>query len=368
MGENEYFCKNERRVNFLYKIHGLSQKLCMAISIDDIKGPNCLETWLRERPEGVRQNGAVFIAARSALRVLPIAVDTCQFGQRAIERGVTAVPALLGLLIASVSTKDLTMDLAEKAESMSQSHWDIFSISSVEHAYAAWITALSAAYIHVFGGQKDEEGEPGVLLAPISADSNAYAWSNAIIEKFEASRAAIDQDVSGDDRTAARNTVDTTLALADASQRVCWDFVREDCRLWLANAADDGTCAIDVAPLRIDAVGVDPDWPTLREKLLNDGDPDRGADWSFWVDWYNKILGGDPQDWDMLHEIAVSDGIDWQASPRAVTAAIARIVQKHRLLNEIGDLKSHLDQFRASAEVRSHNMPPELLEDLVEET
>ena len=51
----------------------------MTISIDDIKDEDSLTAWLNERPEAVRQNCAMFIVARSALRVLPIAVDGFQF-------------------------------------------------------------------------------------------------------------------------------------------------------------------------------------------------------------------------------------------------------------------------------------------------
>ena len=100
--------------------------------------------------------------------------------------------------------------------------------------------------------------------------------------------------------------------------------------VWVDHAAADGTCGIDVAPLIDGAFNIRPDWPVVREKLLNDTDSDRGADWSFWVEWYDKILRGYPQDWDMLYEIAVSQDIDWKASPREVNEAIGRIVEKHR--------------------------------------
>ena len=116
----------------------------------------------------------------------------------------------------------------------------------------------------------------------------------------------------------------------------------------------------------MESVQFTPDWPVVREKLLNDSNSERGADWSFWVEWYDKILDGDPQDWDLLYEIAVSDDIDWDARPREVNAAIARIVETHRLLREIADLKAQRDQlasFTASAATRSHNMPPELVDD-----
>ena len=238
MAGNEYFCKNERRLFFLYKTRRLSQWLYMTISIDDIKDKESLEAWLNERPEAVRNNYAVFIAARSALRVMPIAVDGFQFADWSRERDLTAIAFFRSVFISSVAAKVPTDDM----------------------------------------------------------------------------------------RNAATASADAAASAFDA----VWRNVRADCVVWVDHVAADGTCGIDVAPLIDGAFNIRPDWPVVREKLLNDTDSDRGADWSFWVEWYDKILRGYPQDWDMLYEIAVSQDIDWKASPREVNEAIGRIVEKHR--------------------------------------
>jgi len=244
----------------------------MTISIDDIKDEDSLTAWLNERPEAVRQNCAVFIAARSALRVLPIAVEGLQFSDWSRKRDLTAIACVSGAFISSVAAKLPTDDMRNAA------------------------------------------------LRPARRAATAAVWRN----------------------------------------------VRADCVVWVNHAAADGTCGIDVAPLIDGEFNISPDWPVVREKLLNDNDPKRGADWSFWIEWYDNILRGDPQDWDMLYEIAVSQDIDWEATSREVNAAIARIVEKHRLLREIAHLKAQRHQLvslTASAEMRSHNMPPELVDD-----
>ena len=123
--------------------------------------------------------------------------------------------------------------------------------------------------------------------------------------------------------------VDTASLVSEAHVAI-WKFLRVDCKIWLDHAAADGTCDIDVARLNESDFKIIPDWSLVREKLLNDTDPKRGADWSFWVEWYDEILRGDPQDWELLYKIAVSDDIDWHASPREVNEAIARIVEKVR--------------------------------------
>ncbi|MDA7827315.1 hypothetical protein N9A67_03700, partial [Rhodobacteraceae bacterium] len=111
---HEYFCKDEELI-FLYKIHRLSQRLSMTISIDDIKDEDSLKAWLDERPEAVRQNCAVFIAARSALRVLPIAVDGFQFSDWSRERDVTAIDCFRSVFISSVAAKLPTGDMRTAA-------------------------------------------------------------------------------------------------------------------------------------------------------------------------------------------------------------------------------------------------------------
>src|SRR5210317_888778 len=115
MAGNEYFCKNERRLFFLYKTRRLSQWLYMAISIDDIKDKKSLEAWLNDQLEAVRQNCAVFIAARSALRVLPIAVDGIQFSDWWRNDDLTAIVSVRSVLILSVAAKLPTNDMRKTA-------------------------------------------------------------------------------------------------------------------------------------------------------------------------------------------------------------------------------------------------------------
>ena len=103
------------------------------------------------------------------------------------------------------------------------------------------------------------------------------------------------------------------------------------------------------------------DWHILREKLLAaDTRNERGADWSFWVKWYDDILAGNPQNWIMLHEIAISDAIDWNASAREVNDTINRIVEYYRLRDEVVALRREVEQLRNASQCppRNHNNPP----------
>jgi len=295
MAGNEYFCKNERRLFFLYKTRRLSQWLYMAISIDDIKDKKSLEAWLNDQLEAVRQNCAVFIAARSALRVLPIAVDGIQFSDWWRNDDLTAIVSVRSVLILSVAAKLPTNDMRKTA----------YASVADTAAVNAYATAISAAYAYAY-----------------VSDASAADASAAYIP-----RSAASTEVSPSVAAAS------AAAYASAAAADGWRNVRADCVVWVDHAAADGTCGIDVAPLIDGEFVTIPDWAVVREKLLNDSDPKRGADWSFWVHWYDKILRGDPQDWDMLYEIAVSQDIDWEASPREVNAAIGRIVAVQKAID-----------------------------------
>ncbi|MBW4707122.1 hypothetical protein KX928_04915 [Roseobacter sp. YSTF-M11] len=63
------------------------------------------------------------------------------------------------------------------------------------------------------------------------------------------------------------------------------------------------------------------------EKLKAQFDAD-AADWSFWIEWYERILLGDPMPWDLVHRIAmeVADA-EWDAGP----ATVARRIKEIRL-------------------------------------
>ena len=161
------------------------------------------------------------------------------------------------------------------------------------------------------------------------------------------------------------------VSLEKHSPNEIWAQITIDAELWFEHADQgDGTLAINIAPLWSNENPLEQDWHALREKLLAADKPDpRGADWSFWVKWYDDILAGNPQNWDMLYEIATADAIDWDASAREVNDRINQIVERYRLRDEVGALRRELEEARvalANRAQRSHNMPPELVDEIPE--
>lgn len=72
--------------------------------------------------------------------------------------------------------------------------------------------------------------------------------------------------------------------------------------------------------------------------------------------------------WTMLHEIATTDAIDWDASARKVNDTINRIVERYRLRDEVVALRREVAQLRNATQYLpgNHNNPPELVTDAPE--
>ena len=59
------------------------------------------------------------------------------------------------------------------------------------------------------------------------------------------------------------------------------------------------------------------------------GGGDEGIDWSFWVDWYEAALKGEPLNWDMQGEIALIDPDVWDGDVAVLMGAVNRIRLKY---------------------------------------
>lgn len=106
------------------------------------------------------------------------------------------------------------------------------------------------------------------------------------------------------------------------------------------------------------------DWQRLKAYLKN---RPVAEGWPFWIDWYQRVLDGQPQDWALLTQVAQIDEEHWRAGPSAVWAQIERLMDRRNLLTRLRELEAQLAQARAQDAAlahRSHNNPPELLDDV----
>lgn len=134
------------------------------------------------------------------------------------------------------------------------------------------------------------------LLRPLLISSVAATMPTDDI-KYAAARAAVDAARAAD---AAR--------VFDAANADSWRATQRDAELWVEHAdAETVNLSIDIAPL----------W---------DGTNPLGADWSFWITWYQGILDGTPQNWPLIHEIATTYTINWDAPAQEVNDKINEVI------------------------------------------
>ncbi|WP_282061690.1 hypothetical protein [Roseobacter litoralis] len=97
---------------------------------------------------------------------------------------------------------------------------------------------------------------------------------------------------------------------------------------WVA-ASGDANAQMSLAPLWPDnnmpSVLAD-DWKVLKKHWTVDD-----ADWSFWINWYERILIGEPLPWDLTQRIALEvTKAEWDAGQTVVAGRITEIIQSYK--------------------------------------
>ena len=142
-------------------------------------------------------------------------------------------------------------------------------------------------------------------------------------------------------------SVDDTNEETSVGGTLFWKAIQSDCQAIL-----DG---IETWKRQL-WVGAQPFQNVWREIKTN-------GRWSFWIDWYEKVLNGQPQDWDLLQAIVDAD-IDWGGPAQEVNRAIQQ-VEREYLLDTVERLKEETSRVIAASGTlpnRGHNNPPELIE------
>ena len=272
------------------------------VEIADIKDLGSLEEWLNtfSDDEEVRRAAVVDIAVRAALRVLPAA-----WGWFSRQSDLTAMPVLRSSLIASVARNSPT---------------------------------------------------EAIRKAAAAADADAAAFAAAA--PFAAAADA--------DAAAAFAAADAAFAAAAATD--IWSDIQTDCRIIVEGQA------LDAISLWGGDNPLAKVWSIVRSahspRPYGSGKYGEGSfgtvpngPWAFWIDWYEKVLTGAPQDWDLLE--AIVDQVDWDGAPEEVNRQIQQIERDHlratirRLKEETAKVLAVEDDLPS----RGHNHPPELIKD-----
>lgn len=249
-----------------------------------------LKLWLDTRPV----EDATIIAHRAAMRALPawcaaIADDWAR------ERGLTALPVLR----------------ANLASGAARTYRTSVVIATVNARAARSINQTTAAILAA-----------GAVI-PTSADISAgaaYAAAKAAEGSFAATDASADKRIAIEMRirSSVANFASTTVRPTAAALTNMWEMIDTDAEK-LISGAD---------PLE------DPLWHGSENPLADmwmESLPilRNTPGGEFWIDWYQRALDGQPQNWPMLRDIALIEDDLWQQGGNALDRRITEIRIDH---------------------------------------
>ena len=209
----------------------------------------------------------VTIAARSGLRVFPLTISG-KANKEARQHDIIFISAR-ALLNSSVAPISPTDEIKRAA---------------VSSSYASASVSTTS---------------PAAFATAISSDSAAFALS---VNSFDA-------------------TVLASSAVSSFGAAAVWKAVSKDIAAF-EKGADVAT--VLGLPLWQGENPIANIWQQQRSYLKL-----HPIDWSFWIDWYQRILDGRPQNWDMLEEIALIDPKDWDKGAAHVNGLIAEIQARY---------------------------------------
>ncbi len=283
----------------------------MVIAVEDIVDSESLEAWLNERPEDLRQQCSVWMAARAAARVAPISWDWFGFEIRANDEDHRDDLAYIEtLLIAYVGIFIQTPQICEVAVKRADSA-----------RYSAEVAGVWAETTDIAADSKRARAaEAAAIAAAMAADVLASPKDSLSVRAVEA-----------------------MLSADLAADRQMFSTLRNDCSLWLEIESGGVVLEGDLQPIPLlpNESPLNKEWAKLKKKLSTDSrsDDPRSADWSFWKFWYNDLMNGQILQIDMLYEIVTTDQINWDETPQKINNGILSIVSGYRGSVEAGHRK-----------------------------
>jgi hypothetical protein len=180
-------------------------------------------------------------------------------------------------------------------------------------------------------------------VAPVLVDLFARkAASDSFVILSPSLRAMLKAAVAGTRPTAAlKRAANAANAATDAA---AWDSLNADIR-----RVEAGAPLADIRQSPLWSADV-PDAINAQWTALNDILKQNPA-FAFWRRWYQSVLDGGPQNWEMLQEIVLIDKKIWKAGPEAVAGKIAEI--EADFLNGAASLAEAVEFDEQTAKFRS---------------
>ncbi|MEM7743357.1 MAG: hypothetical protein AAF409_06565 [Pseudomonadota bacterium] len=245
----------------------------------EITDRESLENWLEGRPI----EDARLIAARAALRVLPLLAVGTEYGDRDDQP---------------------------------------FSTLSLPIFRALQIACVGSVWPHNANELRD-------IAGATDFSSFRYWVGYADIAATAAARAVA---ATGTDSGSAQHAI-TEAADADVSSTTdIWRSVDADAKL--LEAGTDHTELGHTGLWHGDSASreISNQWGMFRKHLLQ-RPPEEG--WGHWIDWYEGILRGDPGEEHLELEIALITNDKWNEGPAALNAEIARLADEAEIDEEV---------------------------------
>lgn len=181
------------------------------------------------------------------------------------------------------------------------------------------LTALMSLRLLLISGVARSYPTPEVAAAAAAADA-AYTDAAYPGGRIELAISSFAIAVEPTTATAFATTFAVFATEATAYAAAFWPSVRMDCAT-LEAGGDPFTLPLwdGPAPERIaDA------WAQTREDWAQAG----GPVWAFWTQFYENALAGRPQDWPLLHDIALIPAKDWKGGPDRVHPIIEGMLNR----------------------------------------
>jgi len=257
----------------------------------DFKDQNAAEAWLQTQP----REAGVAIAARTALRVLPLA-------HASLDEKLDRPTKTFVLPLFRATAQTLLLSYANKLSSK-------YSLPDLaDHVASAINLADEEQKKQNF---PSKEALSHCINTISSAFSFAYITQNNDLYLFFIAYARVESI-----KAAILYGMDTAERFAASRQK---DFQ--------SLAHYNSTSALAASPLwpSAEPQAVADQWRALKSHLLA---ADEG--WEVWTDWYEARLRGDPFDPELERARVLIDEAIWKQGPKAVNAEIARLIAAHR--------------------------------------
>jgi len=237
-----------------------------------------LQKWLDSLPPEQERWTAVAMAARTALRVVPL-VATDSWDEHRFRFGNFTFAVFFATALARVAAVYPT-----RAKELRGA--DATNAKATVYVEA---TAYTNANAHTNAAKAHTSAAIAVAnAAGNAADATAYAAADATTANVYAANAAL----AGADATLYATKAAIAAAIATDA---LWSAVSHDADFTASDGAADALASLPLWP------DGEPDWSTQSWKRLQKTLP-REDDWQVWIDWYNRRLEGvsDPEEIELV--------------------------------------------------------------------